>query len=415
MKRSVFALLACLAFAALAPAGCGDSSSGPDDGGTDNSGDNGGNNGGNTGNDLPTVTGIHPAGAYPGYPVTITGTNFNTPALRHPGVVYLGGSYPATITDWSDTEIVFAMPNVPGNRVTVEIAFEDEVIDAGFMGAWEDGVIQLTDTVGGTGAGQPTWDVTGEWIWYVQRDEAEHQYDLWRIPSTGGVPERVTHTDSNEQWPDINFLSGGVAFGRDATTDGNTAGDYDIWVALTFQYLSAVDPNHAMQDLLDRAPAWPRDVQAGIGLAWETADGTGTSSIWLDDNGVPAPLTTGFNPRFDPTDGDWLLCQDYNVLSRYLLKVQVSTGARTPFSIPNEVTGGADWGVNGRIVFGSSDGSGNLWVMEDSGVNQQLLVGTPDPEYAPRWSPNADRVAFASHRFGNFNIFVKTVKNKGDG
>jgi IPT/TIG domain len=406
MNRSVLALLACLA---LVAAGCGDSSSGPGDGNTDTPGDDGGNNGGNN-SDTPTVTGIHPVGAGPGSPVTITGTNFSVPVAnaRHPGLVYLGGSYPATITDWSDTEIVFLMPDVPGNWVKVEIAFEDEVVDAGFMGSWEEGVIQLTNTGAGTGAGAPTWTVDGAWIWYVQHDEQEQQYDLWRVPSTGGVPERMTHTPYDEQWPDIQFSSGAVAFGRNATTNGNAAGDYDIWIAQTFQYLSPADPNHATQDLLDRAPSWSRDVQAGIGLAWDTRDGS-VSTIYLRDNGVPTPLTTGTNPRFNPIDGDWIVCADTNVLTPYLLKVRISTGDRTPLGTPNEPRGAADWGVNHRIVYDSGDGSGNIWVMDEDGNNQELLIGTPDLEYAPRWSPTADRVAFASHRFGSFNAFVYTL------
>ncbi|MBZ0266595.1 IPT/TIG domain-containing protein [bacterium] len=397
MTRSILVLLAC----AFLLGGCGNSSTSPDD----NPGDDGGDDGGNTGGEMPTVTGIHPVGAGPGFPVTITGRHFSI--LRHPGIVYLGGSYPATITDWSDTEIVFVMPDVPGNWVKVEIAFEDDVVDAGFMGSWEEGVIQLTNTSGGPGAGEPTWSANGEWVYYVQYLDKQQQYDLYRVPSTGGLTQRVTFTEYDEHWPDINFTSGELAYGRNQTSEGNT-GDYDIWIALASS-LTPVDAGFATQELLDRAPAWSRDVSGGVRMAWDEEDGGVFTIRLLNSGGALTDLTNGFNARFDPTDGDWLVFADYDFLTPYLWKIEISTGMRTALPTPNGARGAADWGVNGRIVYDSGDAAGDIWVMDADGTNHELLTGTTDPEYTPRWSPTADRVAFGSHRSGNYNVFVYTL------
>ena len=38
----------------------------------------------------------------------------------------------------------------------------------------------------------PTWSIDGKWIYYVHYADEAISADLWRIPSIGGVPERLT-------------------------------------------------------------------------------------------------------------------------------------------------------------------------------------------------------------------------------
>ncbi len=379
-------------FAALL-SGCGDS---PTD-----SGNAGGGGGG------PMISAVYPFGAGPGAFVTITGSGFGT--ARAVGVVRIGGQM-ATITSWADDEIIAVMPDVAANPAAVDVEIGGDSITAGSVLVWEPGVIQLTDTQSGSGAGEPTWSADGAWIYYTER--VDGQYELFRVASTGGAPIRVTNTLYDENWPDINFQSGFVAFGSNSTGSGNTDGDYEIWVAAPdFSSMMHIAPDIAMQSYLDRTPAWSRDVSGGVTLAYSSENDIGTFVIrLLHSGGAVSELTTGANPRFNPNDGDAIVFVDFVGVATQIFKTTTIPGAdRTALSTDPETGGWADWGVNGKIVYERSDNSRDIWIMDTDGSHKASLISTPDPEYGPRWSPDATRIAYGSHRFASFNVFVFTM------
>lgn len=373
--------------------GCGDSP-------TDSTDDDGGGGG-------PEVTAVYPVGAGPGTYVTIAGSGFGT--ARAVGVVRIGDEK-ATITSWADDEIIAVMPDVALNPAAVVVEIGGDAIPAGSVLVWEPGVIQLTNAQSATGAGEPTWSADGAWIYYTEH--VDGQYDIFRIASDGGAPIRVTNTAYDENWPDISFQSGFVAFGSNSTVSGNTAGDYEIWVASPdFSSMTPVDPSFATQTYLDRTPAFSRDVAAGVIMAYSSQDDAGTFVIRLQHSGgLLSQLGTGFNPKFDPLDGTSIVFADYDGLATQLLKTTTTPGAdRVPLSTDPETGGWAVWGVNGKIAYERSDNGRDIWIMDADGSNKASVISTPEPEYYPRWSPDASRIAFGSHRFASSNVFVFTM------
>ena len=117
----------------------------------------------------------------------------------------------------------------------------------------------------------------------------------------------------------------------------------------------------------------------------------------------------GFNPRFDPLDGRHIVYGSYNGQVPYLYVGDILDGSYTLLNTPETFRGTGDWGVNGKIVYVSGDGLGDLWTIDPDGTNASLLYGSPSSEGGPRWSPTADRVVFGSHRFGNFDLYVYTL------
>ena len=64
------------------------------------------------------------------------------------------------------------------------------------------------------------------------------------------------------------------------------------------------------------------------------------------------------------------------------------------------------WSPAGRIAFASSrDGNFEIYVMDSDGNNLQRLTDHEDSDMYPSWSPDG-RIAFASNRDGNFEIYV---------
>jgi Tol biopolymer transport system component len=60
-------------------------------------------------------------------------------------------------------------------------------------------------------------------------------------------------------------------------------------------------------------------------------------------------------------------------------------------------------GSNGQLAFVRS---GDIWVADPDGSNPTPLTTHPASERSPRWSPDGTRIAFASNRDGDFEIFV---------
>ena len=69
------------------------------------------------------------------------------------------------------------------------------------------------------------------------------------------------------------------------------------------------------------------------------------------------------------------------------------------------------WSPDGERIAFASDGKGNfenfeIYVMDADGGNQQRLTNNPAYDWSPSWSPDGERIAFASEMDGNFEIYV---------
>src|SRR5687768_12125097 len=72
-------------------------------------------------------------------------------------------------------------------------------------------------------------------------------------------------------------------------------------------------------------------------------------------------------------------------------------------------------GLDGKIVFvstrdGNGDnyitGEGEIYVMNPDGTNQTRLTFNAFDDTDPAWSPDGQKIAFASDRDGNLEIYV---------
>ena len=67
-----------------------------------------------------------------------------------------------------------------------------------------------------------------------------------------------------------------------------------------------------------------------------------------------------------------------------------------------------------RIAFASDrDGNFEIYVMNADGSNQTNLTNDPAGDLAPIWSPDGSRIAFASSRDGNPEVYVMNADGSG--
>jgi Tol biopolymer transport system component len=67
-----------------------------------------------------------------------------------------------------------------------------------------------------------------------------------------------------------------------------------------------------------------------------------------------------------------------------------------------------------RIVFQrATSGGGDLWVRDLSRGGETRFTSDPSSNVAPFWSPNGDRIVFASNRTGVYNLYQKSANGSG--
>jgi Tol biopolymer transport system component len=74
------------------------------------------------------------------------------------------------------------------------------------------------------------------------------------------------------------------------------------------------------------------------------------------------------------------------------------------------------WSPDGeRIVFASErDGNGELYVMDVGGADQRRLTNTPEDESSPAWSPDSEKIAYVTGVIeGNETIHVMNADSSG--
>lgn len=358
----------------------------------------------------PTVTAITPPGAAAGLKAKVIGTNFGTG--KRAGSVKVTG-IEAVIETWSDTEIEFIVPpgvqsDVLGNLVVTNAAGKSATSEFDIPPA---NTFRVTTDFASDR--YPCFGPGANYIYFSSTRSGGANWDLYRIPITGGEAQRLTNFDEPDFYPDVKFSSGEIAWSSSADHLGyNTDGDTEIFSG----YLVGVQGGQVTMGLVtqnvsrDLDPAWANTVHAGYNMAstWEQVEENGSFVAWrvvLHGQGLPEDLTEGRQPNFS-SNGQWVV---YNH-QQNIYKIQTVSGS------PMQITDtGMDsyphWGwANDKIVFQRyASGSDDIYVMNADGTDVQELVSTSNGEYTPSWSFDCSKVVYCGHRWGNFDIYVYVV------
>lgn len=356
------------------------------------------------------IAGILPPGASPGIQVTINGSGFGD--SQGTGGVAVSG-IDAAIDSWSDGEIVCTLPAGLSEGTITNLTVTTA------SGKSTSSSFQITPphtyavTLDTHMDHYPCW-AGNDMIYFSSTRSGGANWDIYRIPATGGAPERVTFDDAPDFFPDVNPSSGELAWCSQMDLGGNPEGDYEIFRGFPLGggpgggATTAMMTSNVSRDIY---PAWAATVYAGYDMVytWEAVDENGYFLAWkvmLNTTGPPVELTEGEQPAFSP-DGQWVV---YNHLNN-LYKIPTMGGA------PVQLTGiGRDlhphWSPAGdRIVFERVNGGQfeDIFVMNQDGTDAQPLVSTRSGEYCPSWSPDGTKIAYHAHVGGFFDIYVYVV------
>ncbi|HKZ01674.1 MAG TPA: Calx-beta domain-containing protein, partial [Pyrinomonadaceae bacterium] len=107
------------------------------------------------------------------------------------------------------------------------------------------------------------------------------------------------------------------------------------------------------------------------------------------------------------------------VLSIVLLNMKANPATSKFRSFPNlaarkAVTGAEATSVAGKIAFASDrDGNFEIYLMDSDGGGQIRLTEHSAEDYSPAWSPEGTRLAFVSTRDGNAEIYLMNIDGTG--
>jgi serine/threonine protein kinase len=283
----------------------------------------------------------------------------------------------------------------------------------------------------------PAWSPDGRWIYFANGSQASTEYDVWRIPSAGGEPERLTNLNTYVRYitpiddrtllyvaPDQD-LSGPWLWALDVETKltRRVSAGLERYLSISADatgrrlVASVANPIAGVWSvpILDRV-AEERDVKPyqmppGRALAprfgkssmfflssngardglWRLAEGR-TLEIW---KGLDGPLAV---PASVSPDGEMLAVSPSHQGKRRLTVISSDGAGHRSLTDAIDVRGVSSWSPDSKwIVTGGKDaqGRGLFLIPVDGGPPRTLVRG---PVSDPVWSPTEDLILYSGQQ-----------------
>jgi Tol biopolymer transport system component/predicted Ser/Thr protein kinase len=286
----------------------------------------------------------------------------------------------------------------------------------------------------------PFWSQDGRWIYFVRGHKATGEMDLWRIPSAGGEPERITKLNTDMEFPtQINARTFFYI-----APDANGAGPW-LWsldletkasqrLSVGFEQYAAISATNDGRKLVasvvnSKVNLWSLPISSktatesevkafplpnGRALAPRFAGGTlfflssknGADGLWRYRDGRSEEIWKGSegalrSPAAISPDGRTIaIAFTSNGKRQWHLIAADGTQLRS-LGVDVDARGTASWSPDGNwIVSGGSDakGEGLFKIPINGGAPVRLRSG---PALDPVWSPKGDLIVY-----GGANVFT---------
>jgi serine/threonine protein kinase len=236
----------------------------------------------------------------------------------------------------------------------------------------------------------PTWSSNGEWLYFVSRPLTVTEADLWRIPATGGAPERLTETGRYLAFPTPLDERTVLFVGEDEEGGGPWVWVLDVESKVTRRITLGLERYTSLAASADR-----RRLVAAVANP--------VANLWSvpifdrparegDVDPYPVPTARALAPRFGGAalyylssigggDGLWRV-EDGQA-------AEIWRGAEGALLEPPGIS--AD-GLNVAVVVRRS-GKQRLWILRADGSEPRALTDTVEVSRAPSWSPDGQWIA----------------------
>ena len=247
----------------------------------------------------------------------------------------------------------------------------------------------------------PLWAPDTAFI-YVVKGSLPDKLDIWRIPSAGGTPERITSHNGRVSHPVL----------LDRRTLMYLASDPDG----SGPWLYSMDVERRIPHRLTSGPDRYTSLAASAdGRRLVVSLGSPTRTLWrLRIDGSPTKVSTpaqislttstGFSPRLGP---NYLLYVSAAGTSESIWKLANGTATELWSGQGARVFGGPAVSPDGRNIAFSvrQHGQTLLYVMQSDGTKARTVADSLDLDGAPAWAPDGQSITSAANDHGIPHLF----------
>jgi len=247
----------------------------------------------------------------------------------------------------------------------------------------------------------PLWSPDTAYIYFVQGSLPD-KLDIWRIPPTGGTPERITSHNGRVSYPVLLDRRTLMYLASDSDGAGPWLYSMDVERRIPHRLTSGLDRYTSLAASADgrrlvATLATPKRTLWRMRIADPSTDASAAA---------PISLTTsiGFSPRLGP---NYLLYVSTTGTSESIWKLANGTSTELWSSQGARIFGGPAISPDGQhIAFSVLQlGKPHLYVMQADGTNARVIANSPDLIDDPAWAPDGQSITSAVDDHGTPHLF----------
>jgi Tol biopolymer transport system component len=247
----------------------------------------------------------------------------------------------------------------------------------------------------------PLWSPDNAYIYFVHGSLPD-KLDIWRIPPTGGIPERITSHNGRVSYPVLLDRRTLMYLASDSDGSGPWLYSMDVERRIPHRLTSGLDRYTSLATSADgrrlvATLATPKRTLWRMRIAEPS---TGASAA------APISLTTsvGFSPRLGP---NYLLYVSTTGTSESIWKLANGDSTELWSSQGARVFGGPAISPDGQhIAFSVLQlGKPHLYVMQANGTNARVVANSLDLIGDPAWTPDGQSITSAVDEHGTPHLF----------
>jgi Tol biopolymer transport system component len=237
----------------------------------------------------------------------------------------------------------------------------------------------------------PLWSPDAAFLYFVQ-GQLPDKLDIWRIPSAGGTPERITSHNSRVTYPVLLDRRTLMYLATDSDGSGPWLYSMDVERRIPHRLTSGPDRYTSLAASADgrclvATLASPKRTLWRLRIADSPTDISAAAPISLT-------TSTGFSPRLGP---DYLLYISATGSGESIWKLSNGTSTELWSGQGAQVFGGPAISPDGGyIAFSvSQHGQTILYAMQADGTNTRVVADSLNLQGAPAWAPDEQSITSA--------------------
>jgi Tol biopolymer transport system component len=247
----------------------------------------------------------------------------------------------------------------------------------------------------------PLWAPDSAYIYFVQ-GVLPDKLDIWRIPATGGTPERITSHSGRVTHPVLLDRRTLMYLASDPDGSGPWLYSMDVERRIPHRLTSGLDRYTSLAASADGrrlvvTQASPKRTLWRLRLPNSAGETSAAARISLTTG-------TGFSPRLG---SDYLLYVSATNTSESIWKLANGTGTELWSSVGARVFGGPAISPDGRTIAFSVQQHEQklLYVMQADGTNTRIVSDSLDLQGAPAWASDGQSITSAADDHGVPHLF----------